>query len=225
MRLIDREGKPWLVAKDACDNLGTETRDVRKIVDEDEVDTIHIPTTSGTQEMLIISEPGFYKLVGRSRKPEAKAFDRWVRHEVLPAIRKTGSYGTLSSGIERLQAIEEKLDQLTVQSKIAPLGRVISIRSFIDQVWPDAEPRYRNRAWSEICFELRRFGRGPIPSGESQSSEFGMFESDSGIALPVVLRQASYFIDDRQQPLLMNMKPANTNRRPRNRNRKPKQNG
>ena len=66
--------------------------------------------------MTLISEPGFYKLVGRSRKPAAKKFDRWVRHEVLPAIRKTGSFAPpapassrLEDRFERLLSLSEKL--------------------------------------------------------------------------------------------------------------------
>lgn len=51
-------------------------------------------TPGGKQEMSIVSEPGLYSLILRSRKPEAKAFKRWVTHEVIPSIRKTGSYGT-----------------------------------------------------------------------------------------------------------------------------------
>ena len=49
-------------------------------------------TLGGPQEMVIISEPGLYKLLGRSNKPEAKRFDRWVRHDILPSIRKHGFY-------------------------------------------------------------------------------------------------------------------------------------
>ena len=49
-------------------------------------------TLGGPQALTIVSEPGLYSLVATSRKPEAKAFTRWVRHEVLPAIRKTGGF-------------------------------------------------------------------------------------------------------------------------------------
>src|SRR5690606_24195991 len=49
-------------------------------------------TPGGIQKVATVTEPGLYRLMARSSKPEAKAFDRWVRHEVLPSIRKTGSY-------------------------------------------------------------------------------------------------------------------------------------
>lgn len=92
--LADKAGEPWFVAKDVCDILGTDTRDLHKILESDEitnVDSIHIAQNGG-KAPLIISEPGLYRLVMKSRKPEAKEFQRWVTHEVLPSIRKTGGY-------------------------------------------------------------------------------------------------------------------------------------
>ena len=62
------------------------------MLDEDEKGTYSIRTPGGPQEMSIISEPGLYSLVLRSRKPEAKRFKRWIVHEVIPSIRKTGGY-------------------------------------------------------------------------------------------------------------------------------------
>lgn len=59
-----------------------------------------IHTLGGSQRASIISEPGLYKLIARSTKPEARRFDRWVRHEVLPQIRKTGDYLTADADIE-----------------------------------------------------------------------------------------------------------------------------
>lgn len=94
--LTDENGEPWFVAKDVCDILGTDTRDLHKILESDEitnVDSIHIAQNGG-KAPLIISEPGLYRLVMKSRKPEAKEFQRWVTHEVLPSIRKYGAYMT-----------------------------------------------------------------------------------------------------------------------------------
>ena len=93
VRVISGEdGEPWFVAKDVCDILGTAVRDTSKTLDEDErgVDTIHTP--GGDQKMVIINEPGLYRLILKSRKPEAREFQRWVTHEVLPSIRKHGGY-------------------------------------------------------------------------------------------------------------------------------------
>lgn len=93
IRVIMRLGDPWFVAKDACDclDLGNVSQTCSRL-DDDERGIISIDTPSGKQEMLIVSEPGLYSLIGSSKKQEAKAFKRWVNHEVLPSIRKTGSY-------------------------------------------------------------------------------------------------------------------------------------
>ena len=93
VRVVECEGEPWFVVKDVCECL--ELTDVSKtisLLDDDEKGTNSIRTPGGEQQMLVISEPGLYSLILRSRKPEAKAFKRWVTHEVIPSIRKTGGY-------------------------------------------------------------------------------------------------------------------------------------
>ena len=98
LRVIEHKGEPWFVARDVCAVLGTETRDLPDILEHDEqrpiVDIIHTlnDSTGLRRDSRIISEPGLYSLILRSRKPEAKAFKRWVTHEVIPSIRKTGGY-------------------------------------------------------------------------------------------------------------------------------------
>lgn len=62
------------------------------MLDQDEKGTHLMRTPGGPQELLICSEPGLYKLIARSRRPEAREFDRFVRHEILPTIRRTGRY-------------------------------------------------------------------------------------------------------------------------------------
>lgn len=91
IRAVSENGEPWFVAKDVCDVLGLDHTALRKL-DADEKGRDSIPTLGGTQQMTMVSEPGFYRLVMKSRKPEAKAFQRWVTHEVLPAIRRDGGY-------------------------------------------------------------------------------------------------------------------------------------
>lgn len=92
--LTDEAGEPWFVAKDACDILGIDTNHLREALDDDEITNLRNSEVWNQpgRAPLIISEPGLYKLIMRSRKPEAKEFQRWVTHEVLPAIRKTGGY-------------------------------------------------------------------------------------------------------------------------------------
>ena len=93
VRVVMRDGEPWFVAKDVCDclDIGNVSQTCSRL-DDDERGIISNDTPSGKQEMLVVSEPGLYSLIGSSKKQEAKAFKRWVNHEVLPSIRKTGSY-------------------------------------------------------------------------------------------------------------------------------------
>lgn len=94
--LTDENGDPWFVAKDVCDILGLEnSRKATAGLDPDERNTVTISDgIPGNPNKTIIGEPGLYKLIMRSRKPEAKEFQRWVTHEVLPSIRKHGIYAT-----------------------------------------------------------------------------------------------------------------------------------
>ena len=93
VRVVMQDGQPWWVASDVCAVL--ELDDTSKAVsrlDEDEKGTNNIRTPGGNQDMLCVNEPGLYALVLTSRKPQAKAFKRWLTHEVIPSIRARGSY-------------------------------------------------------------------------------------------------------------------------------------
>ncbi|MEW5890074.1 MAG: Bro-N domain-containing protein, partial [Pseudomonadota bacterium] len=91
--VTDAQGEPWFVAADVCAALHLpDTHKAVARLDDDEKGRNSIPTLGGDQEMTVVNEPGLYSLVLGSRKPEAKRFKRWVTHEVLPAIRKTGRY-------------------------------------------------------------------------------------------------------------------------------------
>lgn len=94
LRVVRSEqGDPWFVGKDVCVCLEIgNSRDAVASLDDDEKGVGIIDTPGGKQEMSIVSEPGLYSLILRSRKPEAKAFKRWVTHEVIPSIRKVGGY-------------------------------------------------------------------------------------------------------------------------------------
>lgn len=94
--LTNMAGEPWFVLKDCMSilDLGNPTETV-KMFDDDEFSTTEVIDSIGRrQQAYIISEPGLYRLVMRSRMPEAKEFQRWVTHEVLPSIRKHGAYMT-----------------------------------------------------------------------------------------------------------------------------------
>lgn len=93
IRTVNKDGAPWFVAADVCRALEIDRSQTRRL-DDDEKGVCSIHTLGGEQEVTIVNEPGLYALVLGSRKPEAKAFKRWITHEVLPSIRKHGAYAT-----------------------------------------------------------------------------------------------------------------------------------
>ena len=89
--VTDSQGEPWFVAADVLATIGLDRKALERL-DDDEKGVSSIHTPGGGQEMTTVNEPGLYTLVLGSRKAEAKRFKRWITHEVLPSIRKTGSY-------------------------------------------------------------------------------------------------------------------------------------
>lgn len=105
VRTVSVDNEPWFFAKDVCDALSIATNHVRESLDEDEVSNLRsteIGPEFGGKAPLIVSEAGLYSLILKSRKPEAKAFKRWITHEVIPAIRKTGGYHVPQSPEEQM---------------------------------------------------------------------------------------------------------------------------
>lgn len=94
VRVLSIDNEPWFVGRDVAEVLGySNTRDaISKHVDEEDKGVAKCDTPSGAQQMTIINESGMYSLILSSKLPSAKKFKRWVTIEVLPAIRKTGSY-------------------------------------------------------------------------------------------------------------------------------------
>ena len=118
VRTVEVDGEVWFVAKDVADILEImRTNDATEGLDEDEKGTAKIRTPGGVQDMTIISEAGLYTLLMRSNKPEAKPFRRWVTHEVLPSIRKTGSY-SLSNASKQGKACRMSRKALEAAEKI-----------------------------------------------------------------------------------------------------------
>lgn len=93
VRIITKEGEPWFVGIDVCRALEIEKEhQALDRLDSDERGTYSVGTPGGSQATIVISEAGLYRLVFTSRKPIAEKFKRWLAHEVLPALRKTGKY-------------------------------------------------------------------------------------------------------------------------------------
>lgn len=108
---LDEQDNPWFVAKDVAAVLGIQNiRQNLDGLDADEKGVCKTDTPGGAQTMTLVSESALYALIFASRKPEAKAFSKWVRSEVLPNLRKTGGYGALAQtapGVSR-----EELEKL-----------------------------------------------------------------------------------------------------------------
>lgn len=97
-------GEPWFVAADVCKALEIKnSRDAMTRLDDDEKDVALTDTLGGVQTSTVVNESGLYALVLGSRKPEAKAFKRWITHDVIPSIRKHGAYITPQKLYECLQ--------------------------------------------------------------------------------------------------------------------------
>lgn len=115
VRTVELNGEPWFVLKDVCAVLGISNHKMTaQRLDADEVSLTDLTDSMGRQqETTVINESGLYNVILRSDKPEAKPFRKWVTSEVLPSIRKTGSY-TMPKLSKEMQALF-LLDQRTVQ--------------------------------------------------------------------------------------------------------------
>jgi prophage antirepressor-like protein len=110
VRTVMIDNEPWFVAKDVCRILELDNISMSiSRLDDDEKGVSSIDTPGGKQDMAIVNEAGLYTLILGSRKPEAKEFKRWITHEVIPTIRKTGSYS-----VKPLTPAEQLLEQAKV---------------------------------------------------------------------------------------------------------------
>lgn len=125
IRTLNIDGEPWFVASDVCKALGiANNRDAVARLDEDEKGVALTDTLGGVQNLTTVNEPGLYALVLSSRKPEAKAFKRWITHEVIPSIRKHGGYiaGQEAMSPEELMAKALMVAQKTIADRDARIS-------------------------------------------------------------------------------------------------------
>ena len=117
-------GQTWWVLKDVCDVLGIKNAtDVAKRLDQDEVTRFNLGGLSG--ESNIVNEAGLYKIVLRSDKPEAREFQRWVTHDVLPSIRRHGAYMS-EDVVERTLSDPDYLIRLATALKDERAARAVA---------------------------------------------------------------------------------------------------
>ena len=129
LRTVEKDGELWWVLKDVCEVIGiAKHTNVAARLEDDEKGACVMGTPSGQQSMIIINEPGLYNVILRSDKPEAKDFKRWVTHEVLPSIRRHGSYALaptqpmtpaqlLAAQAQLLVDMERRMDEMQGQTR------------------------------------------------------------------------------------------------------------
>ena len=121
VRTVFKEGEPWFVLKDVCEILDIgNSRMVAERLDDDVKNSVSITDGNrGNPNFTVISESGLYNVIFLSRKPEAKKFKKWVTSEVLPSIRKTGSYvqtpKTYIQALEALLETEREKERLKIE--------------------------------------------------------------------------------------------------------------
>jgi prophage antirepressor-like protein len=133
VRVVMLEGNPWFVAADLALVLGySSAKDAARLVREDERGRHNLPTPSADQEMTIVSESGLFRLIMKSRRPEAEAFQDWVTRDVLPTIRKTGGY-TLTPALPEdpislalVASLETRKDLAKLEQRTSDLEERIS---------------------------------------------------------------------------------------------------
>jgi prophage antirepressor-like protein len=125
------DGEPWFVARDVAEVLYLDTAAVGRTMEPDERGLHAVQTPSGIQQMVVVNEAGLYAMVFKSRKPEARRFKRWVVHEVLPTIRKTGAYVTDAAAAsdpilaQAQMLIEMRLKQIAQEQRLAAIEKRI----------------------------------------------------------------------------------------------------
>jgi prophage antirepressor-like protein len=123
IRIVRKNGEPWLVGRDVTEALNVDRSQLRRL-DDDEKGVCQIHTPGGPQKATVINEAGVYRLVFTSQKDAADRFKRWLAHEVLPEIRRTGSYqgghagdGASSDDLTTLDAVQGMVQALREQKE------------------------------------------------------------------------------------------------------------
>lgn len=121
--VMGENGEPFFVARDVCDALGLDNLgEAIKGLDEEDLTSLKLMSGGQTREMKLVNESGLYTLILKSKKEEARAFKRWVTTEVLPSIRKTGSY-TLGHPAQMARMMEEVFVRVSRGVSLSPHKR------------------------------------------------------------------------------------------------------
>ena len=119
IRTVQVNGEPWFVLSDVCKVLEiSNSRNISSRLEPDEKGVTLVDTLGGAQQMTIINESGLYTVILRSDKPQAKPFRKWVTSEVLPSIRKHGSYSVQSQFADLSPQLQVLIQMETRQKQI-----------------------------------------------------------------------------------------------------------
>ena len=187
VRTLLIDDQPWFVASDvALALMYSEAKDMTRNLDDDEKGRQIVPTLGGEQEMLVINESGLYSAILRSRKPEAKRFKKWITAEVLPAIRKHGSYtdtnnkmGTLigetigTNGFNMLGAL--------VKGKVAQLPTATQRRATA-KIWSQTHAAFGVRSAADIPADQLDAARNFIAAYALEGEWLGRAETGSSLS-------------------------------------------
>lgn len=199
--LVGEDGEPWFIAADVARVLGySATEAMTRSMDPDEKGMQILQTPGGAQNVTIVSEPGVYEGVLRSRIPAAREFKRWIKHEVLPSIRKTGQYGaapvaelTRSDLARMVLDAEAELAQVTERAEVAETFRQgiessdgLSIRAWHKHYLPDVSER--------AVFDLF-YGRGLLIDQRGQrQDQFGRPKAGKQHGHPTYAGKAFFYL-------------------------------
>lgn len=196
------DGEPWFVAKDVCAALslkGDAGQYTRRLPDG-EKGLIQNQTPGGLQDMIVVSEPGLYRLIFRSDKPEAKRFQDFVFHEVLPALRRTGSYAVpgreddaAADELPARRASGDHVAELTAKTAAVREARILMGRAFAARVWRELDmpaagdmraplssvpPLLEEEAFSILCDLLSAPDRDGVIIGDEVARAVELKRSD-----------------------------------------------
>lgn len=167
IRTIEKDGEIWWVLKDVCGALGIANHHnvSAKRLEDDEKALYSVEGPDGqVQKTTIINEPGLYSVILRSDKPEAKDFKRWVTHDVLPSIRKTGSYDLeqaqvmtpaqlLAAQAQLLVDMERRMDEMQGQTRALEAKVETAIKAFA-RPSEDHWKADMDKAVKELCAQI-----------------------------------------------------------------------
>ena len=169
VRTTTKDGEPWWIARDVCKILDLDVNSGARGLDDDEKALQIVQTPGGPQEMTLISEPGLYSLILRSRKPEARQFRRWITHEVIPAIRRTGAY---DANQQKLTALLERYgDVMTPEARSQLVLTIAGVR----KTAPKGAYVYMSPLTKEALEGARRYLDEAYPSRPVEVSTKDMY--------------------------------------------------